>query len=296
MQKILNTNTIKIILENRDKQDELNKGKFFVDKTHTHTMNILHILLNILHWISLFFYGNTHKNKKHQITEDITPKDPEAEYYTQSLERFLDTYRKYTPHEMNANIDPVFYDETQHKTAVEQADNELELSWRRRQINVTTPRGNVIMCYDAFKMGFAYYSDQFMPYKLLNAVAMKYVIMYRCRDFFMDENVLPDNHKSALIHAPEEATKTTSTTNFTIPDDAPFAKLKSTSAPKKESDLKSNQPQKQTNKFIHAGPVRNYSPLQKPKKVNPLNGFKSNAIPPQIMTYKQYKQQGLKIL
>lgn len=234
------------------------------------------------------------KDKQKQIVS-VKP-DPESEFCKQALARFQNTYETKTAHEMNANINTVFYDAAKHKTAMEQEDNELELSWRRRQMNVSTPRGNVIMFYDAFKMGFAYYSDQFMPYKLLNAVAMRYVVMYRCRDFFLDENVVPDNHKSALIpvlYATEQQQNENNiVNNMNMPKDAPFAKLKSQSnTPKIEVAAQS----KQTNKFIHVGQVRDYNPLQKSKKVNPLNGFKSDAIPPQIMTYKQYKAKGIQI-
>jgi hypothetical protein len=41
-----------------------------------------------------------------------------------------------------------------------------------------TPYGNVIMHYDVFKNGFAYYSDINLSYKIINAVAMKYVLTF----------------------------------------------------------------------------------------------------------------------
>ena len=49
------------------------------------------------------------------------------------------------------------------------------------------------MYYDVFKQGFSYYSNEnYISYKILNAIAMKYVMVFFCRDFFMDENVLED--------------------------------------------------------------------------------------------------------
>ena len=57
------------------------------------------------------------------------------------------------------------------------------------------------MYYDLFKQGFGYYSnDSVVSYKILNAMAMKYVIVFFCRDFFMDEFVLNEKEiKTFLI-------------------------------------------------------------------------------------------------
>ena len=74
-----------------------------------------------------------------------------------------------------------------YKAQVLPKDNPLELRWRKRLLMEFTPRGLVLMYYDAFKRGFAYYSDTHMPYGILNAAAMKYVMTYRCQAFFVDE-------------------------------------------------------------------------------------------------------------
>jgi hypothetical protein len=61
------------------------------------------------------------------------------------------------------------------------------------------------MYYDAFKQGFAYYCDQTsIPYNLLNAVAMKYVRIYRCRDFFVDNLETPEENPSPLLDIQEK--------------------------------------------------------------------------------------------
>lgn len=253
-------------------------------------MSPFHLLLRFLQWLIVLFNGiwNPKQQKQIQDTPPSPPQNTETDYYVKALARFEDTYRKYSSSEMNANIDSVFYNQTELKRAVEEPDNDLELKWRRRHMNISTPRGNVIMYYDAFKMGFAYYCDQFMPYKLLNAVAMKYVIMYRCRDFFVDETVVADNHKSALLRVPQPDVSNVKVEISGLKD-APFAKLKA----QPQMVQKSQTQVKETNRFINMGAVRNYTPLLTyKKKVHALNGFKSDAIPPQIMTYKQYKQQG----
>ena len=253
-------------------------------------MNLFRELIKFIYWISLLIFKDRDKTQKHKQIEAVSLADV---YYTQALSRFQDTYLKYTPAEMNANIDAAFYNVSEFKKAVELPNNELELAWRRRQVNLRTPRGNVIMYYDAFKLGFAYYSDHFMPYKLLNAIAMKYVVTYRCRDFFVDETVFSD-YKSALIdvHINEKQPTNTNTSTFVVPKDAPMAKLKSQRLP----PVNQIKNQTTTNRFINLGGVRNYRPLIESKKVNPMNGFKSDAMPTPVMTYKQYKQQGIPLV
>lgn len=85
------------------------------------------------------------------------------------------------------------------KHVSETKDNELECTWRRRLLMEFTPRGMVLMYYDAFKRGFAYYSDTYLPYAILNVVAMKYVATYHCRAFFVDEDYFPEGHTSPIL-------------------------------------------------------------------------------------------------
>ena len=50
----------------------------------------------------------------------------------------------------------------------------------------TTPLGNVIMFYDNKKEAFTYYSDTTMPYRFLETVSRKYVILHNCKNVFID--------------------------------------------------------------------------------------------------------------
>ena len=182
---------------------------------------------------------------------------PDNQFKHNALHKFLDTYNndigqnngQNSNNTINANIDCAFYLKELYKEAIKEQNNALEKIWKQRIIIVATPScGNVIMCFDPYKGGFAYYSDQSMPYLLLNAVAMKYVVMYRCRDFFLDETVVPADSPSPLLKilAEEDQTKvkpenTINTTDLsnnvvdmsnntvsTIPNvkKGPFAKLK----------------------------------------------------------------------
>jgi hypothetical protein len=181
-------------------------------------------------------------------------------------------------------------EELQHK------DNPWEASWRRRVLMEPTPRGNVYMHYDVYKQGFAYYCDQsVMPYEVLNAVAMKYVLTYRCRDFFVDESVLrtvaaPTQRKQEPLVAAATATATAKpTTNNRLP----FAKFKDYNTTKHKLPAAATV-QKQVNRFIHVGNTRNFQPLLRPPKVFATNGFATNLLPaaaPVNMSYAEFKKQ-----
>jgi hypothetical protein len=54
-----------------------------------------------------------------------------------------------------------------------------------------TPLGNVIMFYDNRRETFTYYSDSTMPYRFLETVARKYVVLHNCKQIFvnMDDEI-----------------------------------------------------------------------------------------------------------
>jgi hypothetical protein len=140
-----------------------------------------------------------------QITQLVVYIHPETAYINKQTSRLMDTYlvddnkRVY-----NTSIDSRFYSTELYDTLVQDSSNELESSWKQRLLIESTPRGSVAMYYDAFKQGFAYYSDQYIPYSIVNAVAMKYVVIYRCRDFFLDETVLFYEKRSPFLDIQEE--------------------------------------------------------------------------------------------
>jgi len=130
-----------------------------------------------------------------------------AEIYIQAAKcRFLDTYccdageEKY-----NKNVDSAFYVRKIYQEVIEVEGNELESEWNRRILIESIPQyGSIIMHFDAYKRGFAYYADQSIPYSILNAVAMKYVVTYRCRDFFLDGLIVPYARVSPFVKIYEQ--------------------------------------------------------------------------------------------
>jgi len=140
-----------------------------------------------------------------QIKESVVQLHPETAYIEKQKSRLMATFLgEDTGSVYNASIDPRFYSIEMYDSVVQDANNELEASWKRRILIESTPRGSVMMYYDAFKQGFAYYSDQYIPYAVVNAVAMKYVVVYRCRDFFLDETILFDEKRSPFLDLQKE--------------------------------------------------------------------------------------------
>lgn len=197
-------------------------------------------------------------------------------YEKQMREKFVKTFENETV-DFNLNIDDIFYDPEKHHYAVLAENNEYEKRWRTRVLIETVPNGgSIIMYYDPYKRGFAYFSMQSVPYHLLNAVAMKYVLLFRCRYFFMDEAETPVPSK--LLDLEKWEPKDTKVANsegikfvtssskdvWTQSKKNVFAKFKSYNSPA----TKAVEQRKGTqtiikNRFIYLGNPRYFSILQK---------------------------------
>ena len=65
-----------------------------------------------------------------------------------------------------------------------------------------TPLGNVMMCYNNKRKTFDYYSDAIIPFRYLEPVCRKYVIMFHCRALYVDMQV-----KETVIKEPTKNEK-----------------------------------------------------------------------------------------
>lgn len=232
--------------------------------TNAWTQSVFFFFSRIYHaWTNLF--------KKKQIKLPVV--DPIIDY-VEKQQAMLTKHAAKTL--LNQNIDPVFYSKKDFQFMLCDSKNRHETLWKTRILFASTPRGNIIMYYDVYKLGFAYYSDtQSIPYSILNATAMKYVRQFQCLDFFMDDRVFPEFHVSPLISILlAEEKKTTENKNETsknmVPKQGPFAKLKTYSKKTgEESETKSTEgvaPPKiyTTNRFICLGKIYNFKLLQHP--------------------------------
>jgi hypothetical protein len=199
--------------------------------------------------------------------------------------------------------------------------NVLETAWKKRILFDSTPRGNIVLFYDPYKQGFSYYSDQHIPYSLLNAAAMKYCRLFRCRDFFMDEQVTPEYSPSTLLsqriqeEKKELVEKKAKISAKIGSSTTAFAKFKNYSNPMpttKPSIQLTNLPriaipntpvvspkEYVKNKFIHLGKMANWNILLKKPKPKNISVNKSDImgyldsntdVQKQVFNYRDYKK------
>jgi hypothetical protein len=242
------------------------------------------------------------------IVEKILSK--EDLYHKHEKERFYKIYDSLEIDSkiMNQNTDAEFYDIELYKKAVEHDHGDFEKKWMRRILYESTPRGNIIMHYDVYKKGFAFYCDHNgMPYSILNTVAKKYVRVFVCRDLFIDDSELPD-YSSPLIKINEsedkiEKEKKTENINGGINRDilknAPFAKLKRYNMEEKSTSTDVAK-KVNINKFIYKGKTVNFSIIQRTLRAKPSIVFtnssftamfeKEHESQQNVMSYSSYKK------
>jgi len=241
--------------------------------------------------------------------------DLDQKYILPLKTRFLELYNNVDNKQRNSNIELTFYDKKEFSTCVMEIDNQLEKIWRSRIIFENTPRGNVIMFYDAYKLGFSFFCDQnVVSYDILNGVAMKYVRIFNCCDFFIDESITPINQSSPFIKLhfleDEKKNKPGSLNNNGIDGNSAFVKLRNYSKENSEkkqavitrgaedikdsffsqlfpsinnskndvSDISDKRiPEKMKNKFVYLGKIHNFKMTQPvPKKNRVLMNFTSS--------------------
>ena len=145
----------------------------------------------------------------------------------------------------------------------------------------TTPTGNVLMFWNNDRNSFVYYSDTTIPYRYLEVVARKYVIMNHCREIYyiMEEQLKPLIKEEIKEEKKEDKKEEKSV----------FAKLKSYNqasilntkaiAPNKQNistrlptiNIKKEESseillKENANRYSYEGKMINFSFLKKPKK------------------------------
>lgn len=222
---------------------------------------------------------------------DAVPGKSEAELYIESRKRkFAATFQL---EDANENMQPLIFVAEEE---LKDENNETEKTWSRRILMESTPRGNLLMVYNAFKQSFDYYSDNHIPYLMLNAAAMKFVTVFRCRDLFVDENEIPEGHVSKLAtmnRQKEESKKKEDASNKQTMLAGPFVKPKKPpSNGEAKSGAEKKEEPKMKNKFSYRGKMVNFSVLNKPKKVFATNGFKSGLLNfGEQLSYAEYKKK-----
>ena len=159
-------------------------------------------LILLINFIIRFF------QKKTQQPQPIQPPPEKQEtQYEKSCKKYVEFYNKTNADEENSNIDAELYDFDKRKELFADPNNLPEKMWKSRILLENTPRGNVLMYYNPYTHSFYYHSDeQIIPYPILEQVAKKYVVMYRCKDFYIDNN-MPENKMLLVLQKEEDALK-----------------------------------------------------------------------------------------
>jgi hypothetical protein len=210
-------------------------------------------------------------------------KQIQNEYFNKYKSKFLASFNDNNT-DWDSNIDKVIHDKETLAQLLEDKNNYLEKKWRSTVLIENTPRGNIFMFYDIYKNSFSYYCDQaIVPYEVANAVAMKYVMTFRCRSFFVDSNILPTPVVEVPIKPDQPISKM-------VEQNVPFAKFKSYNTTTKKATL-SSENDKKINGFSHLGGTRNWTPILKHPKINPINGFKTDFVTSERkLSYLDYKK------
>ena len=132
------------------------------------------------------------------------------------------------------------------------------------------------MYYDIYKQGFAYYADQNnVPYSVLNGMAMKYVVMFFCRDLYFDETVIGKASPLAKV--------------FLDDDVSPTKVRRATVQQQMIASKEVVAPPPVRNKFISLGNMRNFALLQKTK--SPKQTKTATTSHDSLFSYKDFKNK-----
>ena len=226
------------------------------------------------------------------------------------LQSWKDFFKKAKQHDYynnntnySENIEKDLYEIKWYEESISDENNPIEKRWKTNVLIESTSQGNVIMFYDVYRNGFAFYSDCTIIDKYLNAVAMEYVLKFKCRDFFVDETLSPvpspliqimkDGNKEENKEGNKKGNKegknihATSNQNVFIKTKRPVEK-----GPPPVEKIK--------NKFIKMGKIDNFSFIQRPKKVNIFantkTGFddmfsREHKTQTETFSYKDYKKK-----
>jgi hypothetical protein len=248
----------------------------------------------------VFFIIQYIKSFNNTVVKPVETPHVETQY-EKTCKKYAEFYRKESADE-NSNIDPVLYDFLKRKEIFVNVDNELEKQWKSRILIENTPRGNVMIYFNPYLLSYQYYSDeQIIPYKILEQVATKYVIMFRCKDFFIDPEKRPGNKILEVLQKEEDSLKSkkmkvndiTKCVNIQSESKDVFAALKDYRSEAKPTELtntdtkadtkakKKVEEPKFSNKFVRIGKMCEFNITQKPadKKIEAVNELMFGAKP-----------------
>lgn len=252
----------------------------------------IYFLLRLLFGIYKYYYDAI---KKIMNNEEIRKKKKVEIYVEKELNKFIESYKN--EKNMNSSIIKEIYDSKLLKELLSDPENLEEKRWKTRIMYENVYREDdknvgIMMYYDLYKQGFVYYSnDKIISYRVLNAAAMKYVRIYNCIDFFMDEKIVENNGgKLELknVFYEEEKKKKEKENKEENSNRDVFARLKNY---KKEGKTTEEKKEKEyiKNKFICGGKMYDFNILKKEKNVLKIETSYDGMFNNEKLSYKDYK-------
>lgn len=252
---------------------------------------LLNSIIQYIYWV-IFLY-NTYIFKT-PIKQKLSTQESLTNIFDKSMKKYKDFYNTST----SENIDPILYDYDKRKELFVDPDNTYEIQWKSRVMYQNTPRGNVLIYYNPYTLSFFYNSDeQVIPFSILEQLATRYVVMFRCKDFFIDPINCPDNKMLDLLKKEEDALKgkklkvddITKCVDKKLVGNDVFASLKDYRAPVSTKTVEKSTPsvtassqtgskvvlhnKNYSNKFVRIGKINEFNILHLPpsKKVQMAN-------------------------
>jgi len=199
-------------------------------------------------------------------------------------QKFLSWYKSADPKDINLNVDPLF---TNYETYIEgmRKPNVIEQQWKSRiLVEPSLVGGNIIMYYDPYTPGFVYFSDYQLHQMVLLTMALKYVRIFRCADFYVNEldPLIPISPFAAIQRKFESEDTVNIKKSVAVTEDIFLRRKKETDSTTTKTSNDKKQPAVIIlNRFIYRGKVNNHSFLQGMKKIRSTLG--------KHLTYKDFK-------
>lgn len=140
----------------------------------------------------LILYQMIYEKKKKEEDNEDEDEDKKKKFVVPFEEKYLYQYDEKKRELKRANAN-----------AVEKKE-ELKLL-KNNYIIEHTPLGNVAMFYDCDRESFCYYSDNVIPYKYLETVARKYILVFNCLDVYVDMKEELEKVRNQILLEKEKA-------------------------------------------------------------------------------------------
>ena len=245
--------------------------------------------------IGCFYFPSIFKQIKFMTKEEI--------YINKHFDK-LNQFISSEPNLINNNISKQIYNN------IENPGSELIDKWKSNIIFENTPNGYIIMFYDLQKRAFIYYTNDSIPYTILNCVAAKYVTQFYCIDFFIDSKIkyisqiqknIEEKEEEKEKEKEKEKDKEKDKENKNYITNGPFLKKKNKTSKIKEINKETEKKELNFNKFIYKGKTYDFSILQKITKTSSnINNFQSiftdqfdqeHQLQNKVLSYNEFKLQ-----